>query len=320
MTWGLVYPQITTPADQQDVDLVWVHGWRLTEYEQQNWAEMMFKRLWHAGYKGRLHAFTWPTYSGDDFILKAGPAGFFSFDRSEFRAWKSGEALDGYLRVVRNAHSGGRLVLVAHSMGNIVTGEALRRGAPADLQIMMQAALSAGCYDIRSDLLDPDLVTKDQKHPTPEFDVDLGYRGFLGNITVPTINYHNSEDFAMSLWYLNQNTKPDNPIGKGNYGYINDRPGVYNGKKWIREVIDVHESLAFISRSRTLPVGSQPLTNYTSSGQALRSFTNRLDLHAEPFGFSSASDEHSAQFNRPIQRRLLSFYDQMRRSITGESQ
>jgi hypothetical protein len=176
MNREVVHSQLVTPFGEQNVDLVWVHGWRLTKYERQNWAEMMFKRLWHAGYKGRLHAFTWPTLSGDDPLFESGPDGKLSYDRSEFRAWKSGAALEGYLHTLRNSHSASRLVVVSHSMGNVVTGEALRRNAPADLQIMMQAALPASCYDIRAILNQPELLDKEGKKPTPDFDVDLGYR------------------------------------------------------------------------------------------------------------------------------------------------
>lgn len=320
MSREVVHSQLVTPFGEQNVDLVWVHGWRLTDFERQNWAEMMFKRLWHGGYRGRLHAFTWPTLSGDEFKLKVGPSGLLSFDRSEFRAWKSGIALDGYLRALRTAHSGGRLALLAHSMGNVVTGEALRRGAPADLQIMMQAALSAGCYDVRQDLDDISLLSRERLKQTPDFDVELGYRGFLSHVTVPTINYHNTADFALGLWLLNQYTKPDNPIGKGSYEYRDGLTGFYSGKKLLREVTDVHESLAFLARSRTLPIGSQPLTNYTSTGQALGSFINRLDLNAEPFVFNSAANEHSAQFNRPIQRQMITFYTRLRKDVTAEAQ
>jgi len=320
MSWQTVHPQTVATPGEQDVDLIWVHGWRLGEYERQNWGEMMFKRLWHAGYRGRLHAFTWPTYSGDDFIFKVGPAGLLSFDRSEFRAWKSGAALQSYLHLLRLEHPAGRLALVSHSMGNVVTGEALRRGAPADLQIMMQAALPASCYDTRSELDDPVLVSKDGIRPTPNFDVDLGYRGLLSHINVPTINYYNTEDFALGLWFANQLTKPDNPIGKGSYEYINGFTGFYSGKKMLREVIDVHESVAFLARSRSLAVGCEPRTNYAPTGNPMGSFTGRLDLNAEPFGFSSAANEHSAEFNRPIQRQLLPFYVGIRRSITTENQ
>lgn len=314
MSWGLTHPQAAGPADQQNVDLVWVHGWRLPKWNRQNWAEMMFKRLWHAGYNGRFHAFTWPTYSADE---EPKTDGFLSFDRSEFRAWKSGTALESYLRYLRNGHSGARLTLVAHSMGNIVTGEALRRGAPADLQIMMQAAVSAGCYDTRAVLEETKLLDHERKNPTPDFDVELGYRRFLANITVPTINYHNAEDFALQSgkkagvqvnWFAHQGDKPYDPNGRGTYEFYENLAGFYSGKKGLRQIVDVHESLAFLARSRTRAVGAEPLTGYTSTGSPIGPLINRLDLHAAPFRFSDDSIEHSAQFNRPIQRQLIGFY------------
>lgn len=317
----VVHSQLVTPAGEQDVDLVWVHGWRLTEYERQNWAEMMFKRLWHGGYKGRLHAFTWPTFSPDE---EPTTEGFLSFDRSEHRAWKSGTPLKAYLLALRTAHSGGLLALLAHSMGNIVTGEALRLGAPADLQIMMQAALSTGCYDIRAVLEESELLDYERKNPTPDFDVELGYRGFLAQITVPTINYYNEVDYALQSgkkagkqvnWFAHQGAKPYDPNGKGEYAYRDSLAGLYSGKKLIREVTDVHESLGFIARSRTRAVGAQPLTGRTSTGHSLGVFLQPVNLEAG-YGFNEKSDEHSAQFNRPIQRQLIGFYTGITNFVT----
>ncbi|MDP2137225.1 MAG: alpha/beta hydrolase [Candidatus Didemnitutus sp.] len=315
MSWEVVYPQLVTPADQLNVDLVWVHGWRLREWERQNWAEIMFKRLWHAGYKGRFHAFTWPTHSGDDSKLN----GYLTFDQSEHRAWKSGAALDNYLRALRSAHQDGRLVVVAHSMGNIVTGEALRRGAPADLQIMMQAAVSAGCYDVRSVLNDPELLKAEAKNPTPDLAADLGYRGFLGQIAVPTINYYNAEDFALQTgkfginvnWFAHQGDKPYNPSGQGTYAYLNKTAGLYGGKKLLREVTLIHESLAFLARSRTRAVGAQPFTKFPQD-----SSSQNIDLQDLPLRFTRDADEHSAQFNRPIQRQLMEFYAAITSAVT----
>ncbi len=308
----VVHSQTAAPANQQNVDLVWVHGWRLKAWERQNWAEMMYKRLWHGGYKGRLHAFTWPTLSGDDSVIE----GYLTFDQSEHRAWKFGASLEGYLRVLRNAHSGGRLALVAHSMGNIVTGEALRRGAPADIQIMMQAALSAGCYDTRAILEDPALLDHEGKQPTPDFDIELGYRGFLASTTIPTINYYNEVDYALQTgkfgrqvnWFDHQGDKPYDPIGIGTYKYIDSLAGFYRGQRLLREVTDIHESLAFLARSRTKAVGAQPLTGFTATGNPLGAFSNRVNLQALPYNFTRDSTEHSAQFNRAIQRRLVLFY------------
>jgi hypothetical protein len=238
-----------------------------------------------------------------------------SFDRSEFRAWKAGTALNSYLRSLRSSHQGGRLGIVAHSMGNIVSGEALRLGAPADIQVMLQAAVPAGCYDIRMVLENADLVAKEKQKPTPDFDVEFGYRGFLENVSTPTINYYNTVDFALNLWFRNQLTKPDNPVGRGGYEYRNERAGFYSGKTLLREVTDVHESLAFLARARSLAVGAEPRTGRASPGTFISPFTSALDLQAA-YGFNSQSSEHSAEFNRSIQHRLLAFYSTLVDSVS----
>jgi uncharacterized membrane protein len=312
MGWEFVHHRAVTPPEQQNVDLVWVHGWRLTPFDQQNWAEMMFKRLWHARYQGRFYAFVWPTRSGDDSILN----GFLTFDESEYRAWKSGAALEGFLRTLRPPNTPGRLTVVAHSMGNIVTGEAFRRGAPAHLQIMMQAAVSAGCYDARTDLDDAQLIANEQEGSTPDLAVNLGYRNYLAAVSVPTINFFNTEDYALQTgkagglqvnWFSHQSDKPHDPRGRGHYANTGGVPGFYVGKKLLREVQDSHESMAFIARSRTKPVGTQPQTNHTVNGAPLGNFVGRRNLQQD-FGFTNQANEHSAQFNRPIQRQLIPFY------------
>jgi hypothetical protein len=316
--WETVHPQRATPSDQQNIDLVWVHGWRLTQYERRNWAEMMFKRLWHAGYKGRLRAFTWPTLSSDDPLFESGPDGRLSYDRSEYRAWKSGRALEDYLQTLRARHPSGRLVVTSHSMGNVVTAEALLRGGPADLQIMMQAALPAGCYDDRTSLDQVILLSEETKNPTPDLAADLGYRGHLAGLAVPTVSFYNESDFALQTgttagfstnWIVNQRTKPDDPVGKGTYEYRAGVPGLYSGKKLLRQVVDIHESQAFIARSRSRAVGAEALTRFP-----LAAALPNVDLQAN-FGFTRDSDEHSAQFNRPIQRQLVPFFSLLRRTI-----
>ena len=319
MGWEQTHPKAVTLPGEQDVDLVWVHGWRLGEFERQNWAEMMFKRLWHANYRGRLRAFTWPTFSGDDSVA----AGLLTFDKSEHRAWKSGAALESYLRTFRAEHPAGRLAVVAHSMGNIVTGEAFRRGAPCDLQIMMQAAVSAGCYDARTEIDEPDLIANERKSSTPDLAVNLGYRNYLSAVSVPTVNFYNPVDYALQTgrfgiavnWFDHQGSKPYNPNGRGDYGNTGGVPGLYAGKKLLHEVTAPHESMSFIARSRTKAVGAQALSNFTREGTPLRNFVRRVDLQQE-FQFTAGQFEHSAQFNRPIQRQMIAFYSTIIEVVT----
>ena len=71
-----------TSNDPTDEYCLYVHGWNMAELEKDRWAETTFKRLWWQGYCGKVGIFEWPTLEG-----------VFSYDSSEYRAWKSGRAL-----------------------------------------------------------------------------------------------------------------------------------------------------------------------------------------------------------------------------------
>jgi hypothetical protein len=148
--------------------------------------------------------------------------------------------------------------------------------------------------------------------------VGIGGSTYLGRVATPTVNYYNVEDYALQTatlingyinvsWLKNQLTKPDNPIGKGDYLYLGGVPGIYSGKKLLRQITDIHESLAFLARSRTRAVGAEPVTGRTSTGTSLGQFLQPINLQAL-YSFTGKDNEHSAQFNRPIQRQLVGFY------------
>jgi hypothetical protein len=169
-------------------------------------------------------------------------------------------------------------------------------------------------------------LQQDAKKPTPDHASDLGYRGYLSPVSVPTVNFFNEVDFALQSarvagvdfsWIKNQLTKPDNPLGRGEYAYHKQVAGFYSGKKLLRELTDIHESLAFLARSRTRAAGAQRFTGFTAAGAPTgAAIRDRLDLHAAPYQFTDDRLEHSAQFNRPIQRRLMPFYTEIRRLVS----
>lgn len=97
-----------------------VHGWNMERWDKDRFAETMFKRLYWQGYRGRFGSFRWPTFERWPYHEKA-----CSYDKSEEQAWRSGEGLRNLL-VGLNAQYPGQVRLTAHSMGNVVAGEALR--------------------------------------------------------------------------------------------------------------------------------------------------------------------------------------------------
>src|SRR5690606_27137097 len=103
--------------------IVFVHGWRMRDWERISFASTAYKRLWWQGYEGGFGLFSWPTEWSpldgtrpESYYESAMDSG--NFNRSEEIAWHSAPALRNLLGTLR-ADTTGKLGLVAHSMGNI---------------------------------------------------------------------------------------------------------------------------------------------------------------------------------------------------------
>jgi hypothetical protein len=149
------------PFLKGDGTVVLVHGWNMTDGQQTNgpktdwkktFAETAFKRLYWQGFRGAFVAFDWPTFSDSEGSLSGQTVESFNFsyNASEFQAFRSGRSLMHFLEAQQAA---GPVHLLAHSMGNVVAAEALRQWAVAGKAIplvtsyvAMQGAISAGAY------------------------------------------------------------------------------------------------------------------------------------------------------------------------------
>src|SRR5437868_611298 len=226
-------------------------------------SETMFKRLWWQGYKGRFAAFRWATQSSFD-----------SYNTSEWMAWKYGKSLANYVEnYLKHQMPGYTMCIAAHSMGNIVTGSALKRGMTIDKYLLMQAAVPSGSYsDIVNDFGDF-LLAEQNRHATPDTVSDSGYRLFL-TATATNVGkfvcFYNATDFALQTgtislpiprfnwpfqtnWVQNQiDYKPNSflNISLDYYDYLLDAPVgartlfYFNGTD-LRRVTDPHETLSF---------------------------------------------------------------------------
>jgi hypothetical protein len=307
--------------------VVFVHGWRLTEESARNFGETMFKRLWHQGYRDLFATLRWPTYYHD-----LPPFG--KFNESEYRAWKCGKPLKEFVNYFKANFMTGfgdiilpQVNLVAHSMGNVVVGSALKQGLMVTNYVLMQAAVPAGCYDVSEnmnnyqDFLDAETETK-----TPDWEGNLGYRGYLAEVTntvTKLINFYNPVDYALTQnsWEQNQIVlKPDY------FGFFpNQTTYVYHDENspyidkifecWLnkpndveRQVIDGHEAMSFVARPRSQAVGITP-----TSG----SIQDNVNLKEAPYNFTDSKYHHSGQFNRKIQE-LDEFYSLLHDSLKLE--
>jgi hypothetical protein len=226
--------EYTPPQNTNTPYILYVHGWNLEPWEKDRWAESAFKRLYWQGYQGRVGVFRWPTgFDFTDSYWKAltDPR---NYDNSEFQAWQSAAGLLNKLNDL-NAEYPGHVYMLAHSMGNVVAGEALRlagNNQVVNTYVASQAALPAHDYD--ATVTTPYLLQFTYTYPTEPLHTLLGNRNYgpntpniYGNRLTTNaaavgrrINFYNQNDFALAAprWCFDQITKPDN-LFNGDYVY-----------------------------------------------------------------------------------------------------
>jgi len=236
-------PDEGVPRSDDEKDFIlFVHGWNMDAWDKRTSAETAYKRMWHLGYKGRFGAFLWPTF----YSTSLGCLDPRHFDGSEQRAWHSSDALLGLLADLNKQYPG-RVHLVAHSMGNVVAAEALRK-APSPVvknYIASQGALAADVYRLNPDMtwrwprilqetvpaklllklppltpravITPNVYAFYPKNGRSDAvriqqDPKVGepyMRGAKG--AENWFNYFNKNDWALGLWIFNQSQKPNGP-------------------------------------------------------------------------------------------------------------
>jgi len=307
------------PALPEEKDYVmFIHGWNMAPWEKEAFANTMFKRMWHQGYKGRFGAYRWPAFYGlaDNFDTA-------HFDGSEERAWNSAaplHALTISLAGSFKGSSGQSLVrLYAHSMGNVVASEALRQMAARSqihTYISAQAALSSHVWDN---------TTAEMNFFTPTTPNVYGYYwqsgatsephlwqsegrpsymspGYMPSSTV-FINHYNPLDWALSYsrWQLNQSLKPDVFY---HYEIINPLDLTDLKKRFWESPAkrldfpdDRFEVFSYAAESRGYATGQQGATGGKFDT------SKAVNLNSVDYQFGSAHKGHSAQFRSTIQKR-----------------
>jgi hypothetical protein len=271
--------------------ILFVHGWNLAPWEREAFAETAFKRLYWQGYKGRFGAFQWPTLHGFG-SWKTVVTDPDHFDNSELTAWKSGESLTILLGNLNNSYPD-HVFLFAHSMGNVVAGEALRLAGSnqvVNTYVAMQAAIAAHCYDQTTDFRNVtslfDSLTPDRyaNYPTNNgacYFSDIGGAGSF-------INFYNPNDWALEAdhWQLDQDFKPD-------VGFSWDGTHFFNEGVEIDFSTSTYKIFAYCDEARCYALGAQADVVGFSKQTDLRSiwppdhFGNNYKDHAW----------HSAEFN-----------------------
>jgi pimeloyl-ACP methyl ester carboxylesterase len=256
---GVSATQFTDSVSSNKSYILFVHGWNMAPFDKDAFSETAFKRLYWQGYTNRFGAFRWPTGYGFQDKLFSYPGPITDpghYDKSEFIAWKSGEGLRQHILNLNQRYTTNRVYLLAHSMGNVVAGEALALSAEkyhggqiVNTYIASQAAVSLDCYKTngsspvyqipfqyehpKQEQLNPYLALWptygwlvsalngpiNWDSSTPNI-----YQGWLEVNRISAlrrINFYNPHDYAlaMSAWGFNQLLKPDTSLGVV-YSYI----------------------------------------------------------------------------------------------------
>jgi hypothetical protein len=210
--------------------LLYVHGWNMTANDKDWFANTAYKRLWWNGYKGRFGALRWPTNFGFGDVISVLTDGQ-NYDASEEIAWFTGHRLAGWLPSLSQSNHC-PIDILAHSMGNIVVGNALRllpggQESTVGTYIASQAAVPAQLYRPNGGV--PPGGTTDTAGCRPWISTVLGFGGwntanvyrtglFQNNpMRFNIANFYNRNDYALSegVSGLNQRFKPD--AGRGRY-------------------------------------------------------------------------------------------------------
>jgi alpha-tubulin suppressor-like RCC1 family protein len=277
----------TIPAENNYI--LFVHGWNLAPWERDAFAETAFKRLYWQGYKGHFGAFQWPTEYGFSGIISA-ITDAHNYDNSESNAWASATGLLGLLNNL-NIQYPNRVRLMAHSMGNVVAGEALKQANSqvVDTYVAMQAAVPAHCYDPSK----PNRVTPMFPNPYASYWTNGAPSYFNGTAGAGTyVNFYNQRDWALGWWNSDQSLKPDS-----GYGYNYDLDVFTRGTLWLTPLYfptNTYEIFAYAD-----PACSNALGRQANVGGAFLSLGEpaQVDLDGAPFNFGPDHKGHSAEFN-----------------------
>jgi hypothetical protein len=280
--------------------VLYVHGWNMPSWEKDRWAETAYKRLYWQGYQGRFGSFRWPTGDGFSGLISV-LTDANNYNNSEWIAWKSGQPLETLLAGWLNKNYPGHVYVLAHSMGNVVTGEALRLAGTniiVNTYVASQAAISARAYD---NTVPADATNSYTPHVYGPDDEGHYYTNgappYFNGITGAShfADFYNQEDFALHYWVIDQDFKANSlnyhyttPTTQFPSGFYYEPP--FNLPRALTFPTNTYETFAQAVQSYSFALGAE--TNIASTF----SIRTPINLDVPPYDFGSHHVGHSLEF------------------------
>jgi len=290
-TEGIAQPFQYGAPDTNTPYILFVHGWNLEIWEKDRFAERAFKRLYWQGYQGRFGSFRWPTragFAGTLLQLFLDHSQKNNYDQSENQAWQSGNGLQNLLGTL-NRNYPNHVYMLAHSMGNVVAGEALRLSGATRIvntYVPSQAAISAHTYDTTVPNYSFFQLGVSISAKTPNI-YGNWFSANNGNAAGAIVSFFNTNDYALqrSAWQVNQLFKPDQQVWVGDFNWTYAYSGSPNDPSpWnhfikysvsagatntvtfdiVNSVNNRYEVMALAAESWTTALGATPNVNHVS--------------------------------------------------------
>ncbi len=136
-------PDNLPDSETDNVDFFFAHGFLVREQDSFAWGAELFKRLWQEGSRARFHMVTWSSDEASD----GGASPNISYEHNVNNAFLSASNYASLLQGIKNANNS-RIVLSAHSLGNMLTSAAIQdHNAPVDVYFALNGAVPSEAYD-----------------------------------------------------------------------------------------------------------------------------------------------------------------------------
>ena len=224
-------------------DFVFIHGYNVDEPAGHEWNKTIFKRLWHSGSNAKFNGILWDgTPAGSWTGL--GP---YHYHNAVINAFATAPELATYLNGLNEP------VVAAHSLGNMVTSEAIAgdHGLPSHKVTQYYALDAAVALEAYGDVAPTSTMVSDNL-----FDrMDTGLFSDLIPI-IPDFNEYEWEDYPYlawsSEWYQLFTNNVNDARGKLTWRHrfldIQDRTDVFNFYSSSEDVLRIDEGfVSFIS-------------------------------------------------------------------------
>ena len=254
------------------------------------------------------------SFAGPRFIIDGDVPPVHHFDASEHRAWASSLGLLSLINQLNASPFSGRVRIMAHSMGNVVVSEALRRSQSGQIvhtYVASQAAMPAHCYDAATPMMSfgpgagpttPNVyanywqlgaTSRPDQWPSENRPSYMHPDYMLGK-AMRYFNYFNDGDFALRLWKIDQQIKPDigySYFDQGSPPSIGFQRSVGFSVTWLVFPTDRYEIFSWAAESRSFALGAQFV-----NGVVTESGGRNVNLGGPPFNYGRGRKFHSGQF------------------------